>query len=280
MADWVLVNETLDISQMESFISCLGLPPHIEPLLQFDSSMTQLETKGSTVPYNLTVEEVCHSDDKALLVMFPYVNNYEDALKLCRSYGGTLTLPLSEEENINLISISRGYDTVCSGSWSTVTWVGVKASGMSQKWISQLDLLPIQWDGFHPLYASSDRNCSCATAGSPNYPKYWYCTPCHYSSCQVCQFQGMPVLTLRGLREHSVFDHHYTIAGKLNQMPKFVGLAKSLLVWEEEHWKLKSTIENITTYAKLLGVKSDHPIGRKEWMFSEENGRGEKVRTF
>lgn len=106
VADIRIYNFPMDASQMRTFASC-GLD-EVEATLPspvLSQAQGNFKVKGPTEEMEVDEEEVCggHQDD-AFMMLFPEKQNFKDAVSWCLKLRGTVALPRTSQENIQLFN--------------------------------------------------------------------------------------------------------------------------------------------------------------------------------
>ncbi|XP_050727804.1 uncharacterized protein LOC127004286 [Eriocheir sinensis] len=277
VADWVLLNESLSVEEMEKYVTCHGLPRHVQPLLGFDASLSSWELKGQAVSFNLSVDDICGQWLAESLVMFPHPVEQGYAADWCQWMGGVLPLPLNERENEDVTAIASVYETECGAVWSSVAWLRITGNVTTKEWLALEDGSPTIWDNFDSYQATPTESRACALLASVKQQGQWVAAPCFYLTCAMCQFADRPTFTLRGLCSETNFDTVYTLGGTLNKRPIYIGDFRSYIYWDGKEWILKTAIEHFNYTARMTNVTKSYPNGRSTWLFNrQECGAVEK----
>lgn len=280
VADWVLLNESLSVEEMDNYVTCHGLPMHVQPILSFDSLLSKWELKGQIYSYNLTRNDVCGQRLVDSMVMFPHPVEQGIAADWCQWMGGVLPLPLNHEENKDVTALSSEYESECRKLFDSVAWLGIKGNITTKEWSSLKDGSPTIWDNFDTNHDTPTKYRACAVLGSENLHGLWYSTACSYFTCALCQFADRPIFTLRGLCSDTYFDTTYTIFGTLNKRPLYVGDFRSSIYWNGSEWILKTAYEQLNYTARMLNITKAYPNGRSTWVFNERVCGVLKVSSF
>lgn len=104
VADLRIYNFPMDVSQMRIFASC-GLDEVAASLPSPVLSQAQgnFKVKGPTEEMEVDEDKVCggHHNDAAIM-LFPEKQNFKDAMSWCLKLRGTVALPRTSRENIQL----------------------------------------------------------------------------------------------------------------------------------------------------------------------------------
>lgn len=268
----VLYNTTLSIQQMKRYIACLSFSEDLEPLVQFDDSMTGLSIKGPSRVYNLTLDEVCRKAKHEELVMFASKMEFNEAFAWCELLGGMLVVPLNEKENKKVYNAFVPVKDKCMNSWGTFIWIGLKGNISTKQWHNAHHFTPLSWSNFHPAFALPKLPRSiCVTMGKAMADSKWIASPCDEKTCPFCRFKMLPVLRLQGPCIVSEFDHYFTIKNDGNNEPVFLGYYRSRIIKDGNTgtWKLESTISGRNSFAVLKSDNNvNYPVGRYTWNIS------------
>lgn len=270
VAELVLLNESLNLEEMENYVTCHGLPRHVKPFLDFDTSMSSWELKGQVVSFNLDVDHICGQRVSDSLVMFPHPLEQGYAADWCQWMGGVLPLPLNEGENKDVTTFASEYESECRKVWSSVAWLRIMGNATTREWLSLEDGCPTIWDNFDPYHATPTKSRHCALLGSVKHQGRWYAVPCSYLTCAMCQFTDRPTFTLRGLCSDTNFDTAYTLGGTLNKRPMYIGDFRSNIYWDGQKWILKTTTDYFNYTAQMIHVTKPYPNGRNMWGFNRQ----------
>lgn len=270
LAELMFFNVSLAVSELKDYVDCRGLPNDLQPLLQFDDYMADFEVKGSTITYNMTLEEVCTKESLHSLILFPVQMVFEKAAAWCELLNGHLFLPSNTEENDFAFDTYITYENQCLGPWSCVFWLGIRGNLTTGKWHKLTNSEVISWNNFSPTYDTAEPGCQCASMGSLLHPKVWFCGPCYYNTCPLCQFDKSPLLRLRGPCV-GTFDKLFTIAVEAGKAPEFLGFFKSRMFFDGDVWRLEPTVSGDKSSAVMISrTKNILPIGRHTWNMSSD----------
>lgn len=276
MADWVLLNESLSLKEMKDYVSCHGLPSRVRPLLHFDNALSGWDLKGPSLSYNLTRKDICGKRFVDSLVMFPHRMKRGQAANWCRKVGGHLPMPQNREENEELARMASRYSNECSNSWSTVAWLGLTMN------ISKNDLkttlsTSLKWHNIRLGPRVTSCLCSSITLFVNN--GNWLCSPCDVMTCVVCYFSSVSLFHLRGDCKRTAFDREFILKGVPQKTPMYVGYFRSRMLFNEETWRLESTLEGSTSYAEMIDDIVTNPLGRHMWQINSTECGQYQVRS-
>ena len=277
VADWVLLNESLNVNEMKEYVACRGLPDSAHPILHLETSLTGWELKGPSLSYSLTANEVCNHGLLNSLVMFPRPVEQEEAIDFCHMLGGILPVPENRQDNNDLSLLSKEYESECQNTWSIASWLGIMGNLTVGTWQRISDpSLPIPWNNFHEAILNPTPYAPCVTIDVQDRIGAWVRSSCTVKTCAVCQFAKTPLLYLRGLCEESEFDRVFMIKGVRGTRPIYVGYFKSHIFMKMETWMLESTINGSKSFARMMDDFLTTPLGRHKWTIdSDECGHYE-----
>ena len=206
------------------------------------------------------------------VAIFPQKMSFENGIKLCSRFGGTLALPISKEENTKLQLILPKHKNACiddknykSSEKVKAIWLGAVKSvddwyKLSKVGNNKLPISYTNWYGSHNGSSNADNPCPYMYFdGSWGYGREKICKS--MSLCVLCSFSESPLFTLKGQSESSLSNewNYYMFVNESFQVDFFEGATKkSKIVLNGDKWeKISKTVsENM----KINSTK--YPVGR------------------
>ena len=210
------------------------------------------------------------------LVIFPYKQTFKKAKSLCDVHGGTIAVPLSNQEEKEIFDIVKTHEKSClvpskPAQEGKAVWLGIEKQ--NRKWYvsnesNQLEL--VNYTNWDPTRCTTN-DCGDANDGCPylQTDRYWafglWLEACsNIELCVICSFVEIPVFTLKGQCSRSLdWNYYFTINGT-NQITGYDGYKTSKM--EEHYGKWTFHDFDVSAYGNF-----DHPIGRKEWNYVDHS---------
>ena len=238
--------------------------------------------KSNLILHNVTISEplsigkFCEQEQQ--YVVFPEKLRYPEAKEVCKTHGGWLALPKSEEENQKLIEIVYEHKESCidTDEEANAVWIGAKKT--KHKWYALKDTEEI---GQVLNYTNVKRAGSTPTSDCSYLDKDGVWLDASYvckkvSLCTVCVIMGQPVLTLKGICNLGEIDWNYYISTDDNyKINMYEGYKRTNIQYfdSSKSWNITSKSLTPQSYvAEFVPSESSalkYPIGRQTWLITE-----------
>ena len=256
-----------------------------------DMASCQRQKKGNIVAWeitgllrhNVSVEDIedisyfCNNSPK--YVIFPEKMSFSEGETTCKLHGGNLAVPKSDQESQNILDVVSRHKNVCTDDSDSrnenAVWLGAKK--INQKW----------------YHLSSTKAHGTLLNYTKSSYRYTYNSDCAYlrndgvwleaeskcyrlSLCTVCEIEGTPVFTVKGLCRRSDYDWNYYLSvDDDNQIEFYEGFKRSQIIFDvtKQEWSFAPhSGYSKHTHAKLEAKQNyleNHAVGRKKWVIND-----------
>ena len=238
--------------------------------------------KSNLILHNVTLSDVsglaifCEKEQR--YVIFPEKLRYPEAKEVCKTHGGWLALPKSEEENQRMIEIVFEHKESCidSEGEGNAIWIGAKKT--KHKWyeLTHTDAIGQVLNYTNVVRAGSTPTSDCSYLDNNGVwlDASYVCKK--VSLCTICVITGQPVLTLKGGCTLGEIDWNYYIStDKTNKINKYEGYKRTNIQYFENttSWNITSKSMTPQSYvAEFVPLESSslkYPVGRNTWLLTE-----------
>ncbi|XP_045129533.1 uncharacterized protein LOC123515136 isoform X2 [Portunus trituberculatus] len=222
-------------------------------------------------------EDICNRQRRRV-TFFPDRFSLKASLHLCKVVGGSVMVPLDDQENMRLYERSQGRATYCSkGQGSSYLWMGATDSRQERLWEYWETNEPVSWEG--PWRGSGPNggtaeNCLVMLSGT--FPSRWSDIACldSYEFCVPCEFPQLSTLYLKGpaVCPNSPFNQEYVLGAERGGRPALHGFFHSDIYWEtgNKSWTIRSLKEEGATALWQPLREGNYPFGTKTWKLAGE----------
>ena len=238
--------------------------------------------KSNLILHNVTLSDVsdlsqfCEKEKR--YVIFPDKLRYPEAKDICKTHGGWLALPTSEEENQRLIDIVFKHDQSCiepDGEGNAV-WIGAKKTNHMWYELKDSGELGKALNYTKVLRAGSTPTSDCSYLKDDGewLDASYVCKK--VSLCTICVVTNQPVFTLKGGCTLGEIDWNYYISTddkyKINV---YEGYKRTNIQYfkNSKSWNVTSKLMAPQSYvAELVPLESSslkYPMGRNTWLMTE-----------
>lgn len=277
VADYRIFDSVLTRAQMESFVSCDEgeNSADIVPAPMIDLMNGHFELLEPAVNTTLSLKEICLNFKYGFVLLFPLRKVFDDARSWCNNVKGNLSLPVNEQENIELYDRFYSFKDKCIDSLRRLYWLGAKADLESKTYL-QLTNERLVFHNFRNGWEVPSVDYQCLTANTKeNYT--WIITRCDMKVCTSCNFTSPPRLRLRGLCRSSLMDRTFYIRGYEGHQVVFEGLSHMMVFWANGTWKMRSRLHEDLEAWMVIEDPEDSPTAVRTWRISGDMCDAEQV---
>ncbi|KAG7168409.1 Very low-density lipoprotein receptor-like 1 [Homarus americanus] len=282
LVDVRVYDQFLNTTQLKIYTTCNTLDDLPDAILDFSNITEDYEISKVEVQ-EANVDGLCQRHESFDLI-FPEVRLFEEGELLCRILGGTLTVPLNRDDNMNLFSLAAPYAEGCGDGVGDTLWLGVKGNETGQYWQDVASRATVVYSNFEQNRGLPiEEPDVCVTfKGSRDIVPFaygnWVPRPCNLERCISCHFEQLPFVRIRGLCAKSEFDRKYFLL-QVNKTVVFMGAYYSLITRPPRNNSQSGDfgVWQITRYDKpflsaTLTMKSPthYPTGLNKWTVSND----------
>ena len=253
-----------------------------------DMASCRAMLKGNVVPWEksgLLTHNVIIKDIKDIgtfcnniteYVIFTKKMKFSEGKTICKINGGNLVVPKSDQESQKILNIVSKHKKICTQNSDSkkenAVWIG--ATKIDHKWHylfdNPSDGTPLNYTKILNTRTTPYSNCAYLRNDG-----FWVegRTDCRkLSLCTVCEIQGTPVFTIKGLCHDTDYDWNYYLSvDNDNRIMSYEGYQRSRIFLNDtfKEWIFashsdysKATVGKLKAFDNHL---SNHPIGRKNW---------------
>ncbi|KAK7085491.1 hypothetical protein SK128_028222 [Halocaridina rubra] len=261
--NYLLNNETIyKLANCESYIE--------GDLLAWSKLSWQVYGEASWVGRS---RDLLCTPSKRRVTFFPDRFSLPEAIHLCQTVGGNLTLPSSLAENTWLYEGTVSKAPYCSGgAGPAYMWLGAHDNHQEGQWVFLGSGIPIPWDGLWQggrANGGPGKNCLVMLYG--DFPSRWSDVSCleTNSLCASCEFSKRSTLNLRGpgVCDTSPFNRQYIIQGESGGKPALSGFFHSEIIYDDKAgaWIMRSLKIGGATARWAPITFGEYPFGTRQW---------------
>lgn len=285
LIDARLYNMLLSVEDMLNYGNCRSMTLTDKPVVDFNDMGLFQQGKPVTVS-QAPQDSTCIRKTEPFHLLFLEERTFASSVLLCHASGGTLSLPINDEENLEMIELGIKYGEHCGKHNVESFWLGLQADIKNNMWVHYRTKLPLAYMRFPAEYNYMTEEMSCAaiskmSAASSYWFARWYPSDCGTSQwCTMCDYEDIVMFKLRGLCQKSQFDRKYVLVGPQEGKPSFLGVFFSRIVWRPSdagsntsftagHWILIDD-KRKDLYGWMETSVNEYPIGRKKWNMTHD----------
>ena len=240
--------------------------------------------KASWTTKNVQIQDISDPSGlcsiKSRYFVIPQKLRYSDATEICEIHGGHLAIPQSEEDTTFILDMFKKRKETCQDYKNlkngNVMWIGAKKS--NNVWYKDDSASPTGKTQLNYTELAKSHTWSTAICSYIRYDGSWWgeqhdCTL--VSLCSVCEVQGEPVFTFKGVCSASEIDwNFYMSIDDQNQLKKYEGYKRLDIVHDEDNniWTIASRPgHNKYVEANFSDTQTslNYPIGRHAWFMKD-----------
>ena len=229
---------------------------------------------GALIKDQNDAELFCKQEKK--FVIFPQRQTLQVAKDLCASHGGEIIVPLSAEENNDMMSILNKHTDICQEENPTNvantdkgTWLGLSKKDSIWYKVNNEGLLQTlnfsNWDTKPQRLAKPDCTYTLRD-GRWSFANPETCV--ELSLCTICSIIGIPVFTVNGFCKANVYDfNYYLVTDEKNAVHHYEGYKIANIILEKNRWAFVTKKKSATISSIELEVFKEYifPVGRSQW---------------
>ena len=234
-----------------------------------------IKNHGALIKGENDAESFCKQQKR--FVIFPQRQPLHVAKDLCASHGGEIIVPLSTEENDDMISILYKHMDICLEANPTNiantdkgTWLGLSKKDSIWYRLDSGGLLnPINFSNWD--YTPQDlvqTDCTYARRDG-KWSKPWNPKACNkLQLCTICSITGNPVFTVNGLCSSNALDYnYYLMTDENNTVDYYEGYRSANIILKNNEWVFVTKKHSGTTSSikHEIGNVLTFPVGRLQW---------------
>lgn len=274
LAEFQFFSLALSEKEMKHFTQCIK-PIEKPSLISFkdienDFDVNKVLLESRTKKYCDQVE--------AFYRIFNERKTFDDTAFFCHTLGGKLVQPQNPKQNEELFKLSST-SFLCKQNttyFNDALWLALIVDSSNQTWTNYITGTPVNFTNFSPIERKSLDEYRCVTfyscgSDSQNWHAKWLMRKCTDRRKTVCEFDGVPILRLRGLCKSSLIDRRY-ILPLYSQEPVFHGYFYSRIIpvdsfggEDHGHWVIER--EDMPHLKAATNRRSElhYPVGKKTW---------------
>ena len=240
-------------------------------------SRCEIFPKGNIIVWkkeNFKLNKVIHQDTENLckrkvFFIFPKRVKLSEASRECRVLGGEVAAPVTEEENKEIVDLTKLFPSQCMTFSNSVSWIGVERISKYGGWTQTGNASKIAtFNKLGKKYMKSledDAENVCITLTEKGDWKAYH--DCNASAnvikaCNICQFSRVPSLLVRGLCTPQGPNWIYYLVQDQKSGYYFEGYKRDKIIQTEDSWELiTSDKQKFVTLKPFTGG----PVGRRVW---------------
>ena len=196
-------NKELSLEEIEKMTRCELFPRG--NIVSWEEKNYKIQGERPNI-YTEKIQNVTKLCNRKIFFVIPYDRDLRFSHKQCRSLGGQIAVPRTEEENIDLLNAVKSFH-VCLDNENSISWIGIEKLKNTNNWkmvlssktASNFTKLPP-----HKLSKSEDSTLEdyCVTltsSGDWNMYRDCYSATNSILACNVCEFENTPSFSLKGV---------------------------------------------------------------------------------
>ena len=211
------------------------------------------------------------------LVIFPQRQPLPIAKDLCASHGGDIIVPVSDEDNSEMMSILHKHKDICMETIPTNiantgkgTWLGLsKAHSIWYRLDNEGMKQNINFSNWDNKQADTLIPTDCTYSKKDGKWSFSYPEACfNLELCTICSIIGNPVFTVNGICGSTVFDYnYYLITDENHTVHYYEGYKSTNIIHSNNKWTFVTKNGNGTrsSIEYDIGKELTFPMGRRQW---------------
>ena len=195
-------NKELSKNEIEKMTNCEIFPRG--NIVSWEENAYKITGKRTNI-YLKNKQNMTKLCNRKIFFVIPHDRDLKFSHKQCRSLGGQIAVPQTEEENADLLQAVKSFP-VCLDNENSISWIGIEKLRSASNWkmvlstnnASNFTKLPLHKLSKSESFTLEDYCVTLTSGGDWNMYRDCYSATNSILACNVCEFENTPSFSMKG----------------------------------------------------------------------------------